>query len=225
MFQLLTGRLVHEARTIHAGIVAAATQPAPRIVDILPTLSPGLAETIDRALAYNSSERWPNARAMRRSLTLAMPSALDTPSAQFPNSITLPEATLRPARTRPIKLSWGLPIAGSLLLGLLIALPVRRAPSPPGVAAHTTPPASVTAMPEKSPPALTPSAFAVTPPVHSNANPVSGEEPVHARKLRRSVNARIPPGAATEATAQSTGNRSSGSDAQNHEEQVLDIRK
>ena len=67
LFYLLTGRVVHEAETANEQLVAAATLPAVSIqrVEAVPD---ALADVIDRSLAYNKTERYPDARAMQAAL-------------------------------------------------------------------------------------------------------------------------------------------------------------
>ena len=67
LFYLLTGRVVHEAETANEQLVAAATLPAVSIQRIEAVPDP-LADVIDRALAYNKAERYPDARAMQTAL-------------------------------------------------------------------------------------------------------------------------------------------------------------
>jgi serine/threonine-protein kinase len=68
MFTLLTGRLVHEAPTPNEQLVCSATRAAPPIASILPEIDPGLAQLIDRALAFNPADRWPSAGDMQVAL-------------------------------------------------------------------------------------------------------------------------------------------------------------
>jgi eukaryotic-like serine/threonine-protein kinase len=68
MFTLLTGRQVHEAETVQTLMLAAMTKPAPRIGTVLPTVPTMLAAIIDRALAFEQEDRWPDARTMQRAL-------------------------------------------------------------------------------------------------------------------------------------------------------------
>ncbi|WP_437730891.1 serine/threonine-protein kinase [Sorangium sp. So ce1335] len=75
MFQLLSGRYVHEAETLPLLLLAAMTQPAPPVATILPALPPPVAGVIDVALAFEPDRRWPNARAMQRALRQARGSA------------------------------------------------------------------------------------------------------------------------------------------------------
>ncbi|XYH94199.1 protein kinase domain-containing protein [Sorangium sp. So ce1128] len=71
MFQLLSGRYVHEAETLPLLLLAAMTQPAPPVASVLPSLPPPVAGVIDVALAFEPDRRWPNARAMQRALRQA----------------------------------------------------------------------------------------------------------------------------------------------------------
>ncbi|AGP39027.1 serine/threonine-protein kinase [Sorangium cellulosum] len=71
MFQLLSGRYVHEAETLPLLLLAAMTQPAPPVGSVLPTLPPPIAAVMDVALAFEPDRRWPNARAMQRALRQA----------------------------------------------------------------------------------------------------------------------------------------------------------
>ena len=68
MFTLLTGRLVHEAPTANEQLVFAATRPAPPLASVMPELDPGLAQLIDRALAFSPADRWPSAADMQLAL-------------------------------------------------------------------------------------------------------------------------------------------------------------
>lgn len=68
MFTLLTGRLVHEATTVNLLLVSAATKPAPPLASVEPGVRAALAAIVDRALAFDANDRWPNAAAMRDAL-------------------------------------------------------------------------------------------------------------------------------------------------------------
>ena len=63
-FYLLAKRTVHAASTAGEYVVAAATLPAPALRTLAPGIPEGLAQVIDRALAFEKSERWPSAGAM-----------------------------------------------------------------------------------------------------------------------------------------------------------------
>jgi len=65
MFELLAGRLVHQAATSNEMLLAAMTQPAPPLASCAPSLPEAAAKIVDRALAYDRDERWPDARTMQ----------------------------------------------------------------------------------------------------------------------------------------------------------------
>ncbi|MEJ7730306.1 MAG: hypothetical protein WKG00_13940 [Polyangiaceae bacterium] len=64
MFSLLLGRSVHQGDTLPEFLVAVATQPAPKVRALDPAIPAALAAVIDRALASDMQERWPDADAM-----------------------------------------------------------------------------------------------------------------------------------------------------------------
>lgn len=65
MFTMTTGRFVHEADTLNQLLLKAMTQPSPLIRTVLPGLPADVADPIDKALAFDPNERFPNARAMQ----------------------------------------------------------------------------------------------------------------------------------------------------------------
>ena len=71
MYTLLAGQLVHHAETVNELMLAAMTKPAPPIASIVPNIPQPVAALIDRALAYDSKARWPNARVMQNALRAA----------------------------------------------------------------------------------------------------------------------------------------------------------
>ena len=76
MFTLLTGRLVHEAGSVAALLIAIATKPVAPIASVLPGIPPALAAAIDRALAFDPAHRFQDARSMQAALRAA--SAVDS---------------------------------------------------------------------------------------------------------------------------------------------------
>ncbi|WP_437775222.1 protein kinase domain-containing protein [Sorangium sp. So ce1097] len=87
MFQLLSGRYVHQAETLPLLLLAAMTQPAPPVATVLPAVPPPVAGAIDVALAFEPDRRWPNARAMQRALRQARSVAgLDGATGSFADS-------------------------------------------------------------------------------------------------------------------------------------------
>jgi eukaryotic-like serine/threonine-protein kinase len=71
MFQLLTGRHVHEAPTLQLLMAAAMTRPAPPVASVEPCVTPAVAAIVDRALAFDRDDRWPHARAMQGAVRAA----------------------------------------------------------------------------------------------------------------------------------------------------------
>ena len=65
MFHLLSGRWVHEGRTPNEQLLSAMTKPAPLCASIAPGASPAVAHVVDRALAFERDDRWPDARTMQ----------------------------------------------------------------------------------------------------------------------------------------------------------------
>jgi serine/threonine protein kinase len=78
-FSLLAGRFVHEGETAEELLVQAATQPALSLASVAPDVPTPIADVIDRALAFDKLDRWPNARAMREALGRAQSLWADAP--------------------------------------------------------------------------------------------------------------------------------------------------
>jgi serine/threonine-protein kinase len=76
MYTLLSGQLVHEAETVEEVLIRAGTEPARPVRSIVPDLAPPVAEAIDRALAFDKQDRWPDAAAMREALAGAVTASL-----------------------------------------------------------------------------------------------------------------------------------------------------
>jgi serine/threonine protein kinase len=68
MFMLVTGEPVHIGDSPAEMLVAAANYTARPIASVDPHLPTRLASTIDRALAFDKLERWPDARSMQTAL-------------------------------------------------------------------------------------------------------------------------------------------------------------
>jgi serine/threonine-protein kinase len=64
LFRALTGRRIHERETAFDMNVAAAMTRAPSLGQMLPNAGRALVTAVDRALAFEPSDRWPTARAM-----------------------------------------------------------------------------------------------------------------------------------------------------------------
>ncbi|MGD0680126.1 MAG: serine/threonine-protein kinase [Polyangiaceae bacterium] len=72
MFALLTGRHVHEAKTNQEQLILSATDPAPALSSVAPEVPANVAAIVDRALAYDRANRWPDARTMQQAVRAAL---------------------------------------------------------------------------------------------------------------------------------------------------------
>ncbi len=89
VFSLLTGRLVHfDAKSSTELLTFAACRPAPRLQSILPEAPTELAAWVDRALAFDQRDRWPNAKAMRDALRPLLEAAVRRELNQVPHDST-----------------------------------------------------------------------------------------------------------------------------------------
>lgn len=86
MFRILTKRHVHEGSTESELLIKMATQPAPALRTVAPSVSPEVCAIVDRALAFDLSRRYPTARAMREDVERVL-GANATPHAPAPVSI------------------------------------------------------------------------------------------------------------------------------------------
>ncbi|WP_437652581.1 serine/threonine protein kinase [Sorangium sp. So ce1182] len=86
MFRVLTKRHVHEGSTESDLLIKMATQPAPALRAVAPSVSPEVCAIVDRALAFDPSRRYPTARAMREDIERAL-GANAAPHAPAPASI------------------------------------------------------------------------------------------------------------------------------------------
>jgi hypothetical protein len=65
MFHVLSGRWVHEGRTPNEQLLSAMTKPASPCASAAPRVSPAVAQIVDKALAFEREQRWPDARSMQ----------------------------------------------------------------------------------------------------------------------------------------------------------------
>jgi hypothetical protein len=65
LFAVLGGRPVHHSGTVNEQLLAAMTMPAPPLSSVAPNAPHEVALLVDRALAFDKSDRFPDARAMR----------------------------------------------------------------------------------------------------------------------------------------------------------------
>jgi serine/threonine-protein kinase len=68
LFNLLSGRFVHEAEAVQEQLVLAATSKAPPLQKHAPGAPPWLCSIVDRALAFGRDVRFPDARSMQTAL-------------------------------------------------------------------------------------------------------------------------------------------------------------
>jgi serine/threonine protein kinase len=80
MYALLTGDHVHRATTANDLLITAATTRAESLASRLPGVHPALAKLVDRALAFDKVNRWPDATTMRRAVRKGLV-LLDDPAA------------------------------------------------------------------------------------------------------------------------------------------------
>jgi serine/threonine protein kinase len=105
MFTLLTGRSLHPAQTNNERFAAAMTQHVPSLSTAAPDLSPGLVALVDRALAFEQYDRWPDAASMQQALRLVYQDEIDSGSASATTSLKLPNFPLLPA-TEPLPIAY-----------------------------------------------------------------------------------------------------------------------
>ena len=68
IFTLASGRRVREAESTNKMLLAAMTQPAPPFASVMPDAEPALAALIDKSLAVEQPDRFPDARAMQHAV-------------------------------------------------------------------------------------------------------------------------------------------------------------
>jgi class 3 adenylate cyclase/tetratricopeptide (TPR) repeat protein len=73
LFALLSGRIVHDAKTHMEVVIAAATAQAKSLGGFAPDAPKSLVDIVDRALSFKKEERWPSARAMQQAFRQAFP--------------------------------------------------------------------------------------------------------------------------------------------------------
>jgi serine/threonine protein kinase len=65
MFTMTTGRFVHDGDTLNQLLLKAMTHPAPPVRTVLPGVPADVTDPIDKALAFDPNDRFPDARAMQ----------------------------------------------------------------------------------------------------------------------------------------------------------------
>jgi len=65
MFQMLTGRLFVEGKTMLERVTNVGKKPAPKVQSFMPDVPDAVAAVVDRALAFDKKNRWESAAEMR----------------------------------------------------------------------------------------------------------------------------------------------------------------
>jgi serine/threonine protein kinase len=107
LFWLLTGRFVHAGTSSNELLIASATTRARSVATLRDDLPSCVVNAVDRALALDRAQRWPNARAMKAAL---VGMADDDPA----SVITIPDQGVQPVRRRAWS-AWALAGGGALL--------------------------------------------------------------------------------------------------------------
>jgi serine/threonine protein kinase len=139
MFTLLSGQHVHEAGTGNEQLIRSATTPARSVGSCTKGLPRSVVALVDRALAFDRTHRWPDARAMQEAVRGALEAQrakiaeggrASSPSGDFPPSGTrsAPRTTL-PSGQEPPPPPLPPPRTGTQLRAPAPP-PPRNAPSP-----------------------------------------------------------------------------------------------
>ncbi len=72
MWALLSGQRPRRAETANEELLLAMTEPLPPVASVAPHVSEEVSKLVDRAVAFDMSARWPNARTMQQALRLAL---------------------------------------------------------------------------------------------------------------------------------------------------------
>lgn len=105
MFTALTGQFVHTATTVTELLITAAMQQARPINSVLPDLPESIAAIIDRALAFDQAQRWPDARSMQSAIGLALQTASGFPGQPRPvmRPMQAPASSPGPSQTSLVR--------------------------------------------------------------------------------------------------------------------------
>ncbi|MEZ4226681.1 MAG: serine/threonine-protein kinase [Polyangiaceae bacterium] len=105
MFALITGRPVHQGRTVNEILVAAVTKKATPLAEAAAGVPKPVADLVDKALAFDKEARWPDAAAMQNAVRHAFHALHGAPISTHPK-LTVPESvpnrTLASADVAPI---------------------------------------------------------------------------------------------------------------------------
>jgi len=104
MFSLLTGREVHEATKAHELLIAAMTRPVQPLAEVAPHVPDNVCAIVDRALAFDQSDRFPSALVMQEWVRDAN-QQLQAPLASLPEGPTSGPPSLTPSSLTPSSLT------------------------------------------------------------------------------------------------------------------------
>ncbi len=79
MFTLVSGLHVHDAQTGTEQLVYSATRPARSLASVVTGIPPSVVAIIDRALSFEKTQRWPDARNMQGAVRAALSSFAPPP--------------------------------------------------------------------------------------------------------------------------------------------------
>jgi hypothetical protein len=96
MFTMLSGRYVHQAESDHEQLIASATRRAPPLAGVASDVPAMVAAIVDRALAFQRDDRWPDANSMRGAVHLALEALGGGPEPIAPGSAKRPIGTATP---------------------------------------------------------------------------------------------------------------------------------
>ncbi len=120
LYEMLVGQPPFGADTELATAVARLAAPAPRVIDARPTIPPGLAHIVDRALERDPDRRWPNAAAMRDALAPFRVAAPDrTADATVPVAIQPRGEPRTAAVASPVIINDGISVGMRILIWAL----------------------------------------------------------------------------------------------------------
>ena len=96
MFALLSGRYVHEGPTMNEQLLAAMTEQAEPLADVVDDVPASVVSVVDRALSFEKSDRWQSAKAMRDAVGAAYESIAGQSVTSAPKlpTILIPERRL-----------------------------------------------------------------------------------------------------------------------------------
>ncbi len=89
MFHLLSGIDVRDGAATAAHLASAAKKPVPPVATVVPTIPRPIAHIVDKALALDKDERWPNAGTMRQAVQSAYSEVFGEPLGTAPRLLVL----------------------------------------------------------------------------------------------------------------------------------------